>query len=102
MSKMLFGLAAMALAAIAAVPLSARADEWPTRHYIHHPGRPPVCHYANGCCCLHVTYDYHRELKYTYGWHFDPRSFDETEPFYYYGAVKRYPHYWCTYTTAWR
>ena len=48
-----------------------------------------------GCCgCLHVTYDYHRELRSTYGSHFDPRNFDQTEPHYYFGRVRTYPQYW--------
>jgi hypothetical protein len=47
------------------------------------------------CGCLHVTYDYHRELRSTFGVGFDPRNFDTTEPYFYYGAVRAYPHYWC-------
>jgi hypothetical protein len=48
-----------------------------------------------GCCgCLHVTYDYHRVLHSTYGTHFDPRNYDQTEPHYYFGRVRAYPQYW--------
>ena len=47
------------------------------------------------CGCLHVSYDYHRELRSTYGIGFDPRNFDQTEPHYYFGPVKAYPRYWC-------
>jgi hypothetical protein len=48
-----------------------------------------------GCCgCLRVTYDYHRELRSTYGTHFDPRNYDQTEPHYYFGRVRAYPQYW--------
>jgi hypothetical protein len=47
------------------------------------------------CGCLHVTYDYHRELRSTYGIAFDPRNFDETQPYYYFGPVRAYPRYWC-------
>jgi len=46
------------------------------------------------CGCLHVTYNYHRELLATYGINYDPRSFDTTEPHYFHGAVRRYPRYW--------
>jgi hypothetical protein len=50
-----------------------------------------------GCCgCLRVTYDYHRELRSTYGTHFDPRNYDQTEPHYYFGRVRAYPQYWNT------
>jgi len=47
------------------------------------------------CGCLHVTYDYHRELESTYGLGFDPRNFDQTQPYFYLGPVRAYPHYWC-------
>jgi hypothetical protein len=51
----------------------------------------PAC----GCCgCLRVTYDRHRELRSTYGAHFDPRNYDQTEPHYYFGRVRAYPQYW--------
>jgi hypothetical protein len=54
-----------------------------------YPG--PYC----GCCgCLGVTYDYHRELRSTYGAHFDPRNYDQTEPHYHYGPLRAYPQYW--------
>jgi hypothetical protein len=47
------------------------------------------------CGCVHVTYDYHRQLESTYGLGFDPRNFDQTEPYYYFGPVRAYPRYWC-------
>ena len=48
-----------------------------------------------GCCgCLGVAYDYHRELRSTYGSHFDPRNYDQTVPHYYFGRMRAYPHYW--------
>jgi hypothetical protein len=51
----------------------------------------PYC----GCCgCLNVTYDRHRELRTTFGTHFDPRNYDQTEPHYYFGPVRAYPQYW--------
>jgi hypothetical protein len=47
------------------------------------------------CGCLQVTYDYHRELRSTYGIAFDPRNFDQTQPYYYFGPVRAYPRFWC-------
>jgi hypothetical protein len=46
------------------------------------------------CGCLRVSYVYHRELRSTYGLSFDPRNFDQTEPHYYFGALRAYPRYW--------
>jgi hypothetical protein len=45
------------------------------------------------CGCLEVTYVYHRQLESTYGVGFDPRSFDTTEPYYYWGPARAYPRY---------
>jgi hypothetical protein len=45
------------------------------------------------CGCLEVSYVYHRQLESTYGVGFDPRSFDATEPYYYWGRVRAYPRY---------
>jgi len=42
------------------------------------------------------VYVYHRDLRQTYGTHFDPRNYDETEPHYYFGPVRRYVRY-CRY-----
>jgi hypothetical protein len=47
------------------------------------------------CGCVHVSYDYHRELRSTYGVAFDPRNFDQTQPYYYFGPVRAYPRFWC-------
>jgi len=47
------------------------------------------------CGCVHVSYDYHRELRSTYGIAFDPRNFDQTQPYYYFGPVRAYPRFWC-------
>jgi hypothetical protein len=58
---------------------------------------PPIHQAARSCgpCgCLHVSYVRHRELKATYGIAFDPRSYDQTEPHYFWGAVRTYPRYW--------
>ena len=61
------------------------------------PGAPSVHQAAEcgPCGCLQVTYDYHRELRSTYGLAFDPRNFDQTQPYYYFGPVRAYPQYWC-------
>jgi hypothetical protein len=47
------------------------------------------------CGCLHVSHTYHRELRSTYGLSFDPRNFDQTQPYYFLGPVRAYPRYWC-------
>lgn len=46
------------------------------------------------CGCLTITYVHHRELRSTYGIGFDPRNFDETEPHYYFGAMRAFPRYY--------
>jgi hypothetical protein len=46
------------------------------------------------CGCLHVSYDRHRGVESTYGLNFDPRNFDQTEPYFYLGKVRAYPQYW--------
>jgi hypothetical protein len=43
-----------------------------------------------------VTYVYHRDLRQTYGTGVDPRNYDETEPHYYFGPVRRYVRF-CRY-----
>ena len=53
------------------------------------------------CGCLHVSYAYHRELRSTYGLNFDPRNFDQTQPYYFLGPVRAYPRYWCD-AGSWR
>jgi hypothetical protein len=53
--------------------------------------REPMC----GCCgCLRVFYDRHRELRSTYGAHFDPRNYDQTVPRFHFGRVRGYPEYY--------
>jgi len=46
------------------------------------------------CGCFQVSYVRHRELRSTYGRNFDPRNFDQTEPYYYFGRMRTYPRYW--------
>ena len=50
--------------------------------------------YEDACGCFHWTLVRHRERLYTYGWGFDPRSFDMTEPYFYLGRMKTYVRYW--------
>ena len=38
-------------------------------------------------------YVYHRDLRQTYGTGYDARNYDETEPHYYFGPVRRYIRY---------
>jgi hypothetical protein len=82
-----------ATAGVLAVPNSAGAADLPAPppvHLRHH--RAAWC---GPCGCLHVSYDYHRELRSTYGLGFDPRNFDQTQPYYFFGPVRAYPRYWC-------
>ena len=80
-------------AGVPAVPVSAVAAELlpPAVAHVRH-------HHATLCCgscgCLHVGYVYHRELRSTYGLSFDPRNFNQTEPYYHFGRVRAYPRYW--------
>jgi hypothetical protein len=79
-------------AGVPAVPASAVAAELlPAVAHVRH-------HHATLCCgscgCLHVGYVYHRELRSTYGLSFDPRNFNQTEPYYHFGRVRAYPRYW--------
>jgi hypothetical protein len=78
---------------VLAVPVYAVAAELPlpgVAHVHHHRAVP----YCGPCGCLHVSYVYHRELRSTYGLSFDPRNFDQTEPYYHFGATRAYPRYW--------
>jgi hypothetical protein len=89
MSKPIIPALAVAIltaAGISGLPVSGVAADLPTRH-----GLTLGC---GRCGCLHVSYVYHRELESTYGLNFDPRNFDQTEPFHYLGRLKAYPRYW--------
>lgn len=93
MSKLkitMLGIGAAAAVLLAAPRTGLAADlDLPTKAS---PAREASC---GPCGCLHVTYEYHRQLELTYGLNFDPRNFDQTQPYYYMGAVKAYPRYWC-------
>jgi len=83
----------VAAAGVPAVPVSAPAAELlpPAVAHVRHHYAAPCC---DPCGCLHVSYVYHRELRSTYGLGFDPRNFDQTEPYYHFGPVRAYPRYW--------
>jgi hypothetical protein len=83
----------VAAAAVPAAPFSAVAAELlpPAATQVRHRYATPYC---GPCGCLHVSYVYHRELRSTYGLSFDPRNFDQTEPYYYFGPIRAYPRYW--------
>lgn len=76
--------AILTAAGISGMPVSGAAADLPVVH-----GQR-----CGPCGCLHVSFVRHRELESTYGLNFDPRDFDQTEPFYYLGRVRAYPRYW--------
>jgi hypothetical protein len=80
-------------AAVPAIPISAVAAELlpPAAAHVRHRYAAPYC---GPCGWLQVSYVYHRELRSTYGLSFDPRNFDQTEPYYHFGPVRAYPRYW--------
>jgi hypothetical protein len=68
------------------------------------PMGPPAAastFWCGPCGCLHVGHAYHRELRSTYGLNFDPRNFDQTQPYYFLGPVRAYSRYWCD-AVGWR
>ena len=80
-------------AGVPGLPASAVAAELlppAVAHVRHH--HVTLC--CSSCSCLHVSYVYHRELRSTYGLSFDPRNFDQSEPYYYFGRLRAYPRYW--------
>jgi hypothetical protein len=84
----------MVATSVPVVPTSTGAAELlaPSAVHARHYGAALWC---GPCGCLHVGYAYHRELRSTYGLNFDPRNFDQTQPYYYLGPVLAYPRYWC-------
>ena len=88
-SALLLGMAVAS--GVATMPSLAEAADLPVLAPMRHAGR-----WCGPCGCLHVTFVRHRELKATYGIGFDPRSYDMTEPHYYYAAVRAFPRYWVT------
>jgi hypothetical protein len=53
------------------------------------------------CGRLRVSYVYHRDLRTTYGTGFDPRNFDQTQPYFYPGHMHAYPRYWVELCGEW-
>jgi hypothetical protein len=60
---------------------------------VRHGAYAHIPRYCGPCGCLTVRYVRHRVLETTYGAAFDPRNFDTTEPYYYFGPVHRFPRY---------
>lgn len=89
MSALIVGV--VTAAGVLAVPKLATAAELQLPPPVAHVRQAAEC---GSCGCLRVSYDYHRELRTTYGTGFDPRNFDTTEPHYYFGPVRAYPQYW--------
>jgi hypothetical protein len=83
----------VAAAALPAVPVTAVTAELlpPAVAHVRQRHAAPCC---GPCGCLHVSHVYHKELRSTYGLSFDPRNFDQTEPYYHFGPVRAYPRYW--------
>jgi hypothetical protein len=93
MLKLVAWVAALGLGSLM-LAQSASGDEPPAHKRRHVRAAGPAEIYCGCCGCLGVTFDYHRELRSTYGLKFDPRNFDQTEPYYYFGRVRAYPRYW--------
>jgi hypothetical protein len=85
------GLAAIVVFGVIALPAISKAADQTIPGRVGGASHPYYCGPAG---CLRVTYEYHRELRSTYGTRFDPRNFDQTEPYYYFGRLRPYPRYW--------
>jgi hypothetical protein len=84
----------LAAAMLAGTIGSASAGEpWLRRSVGAYPAEYGECGW---CGCTAVSYVRHRELRSTYGLRFDPRNFDQTEPYHYYGRMRTYARYWPT------
>jgi hypothetical protein len=91
MSSLLVGM--VTTIGVLAISASAVAAELPPPEvtHVHHQRAVPYC---GPCGCLRVSYVYHRQLQPTYGLRFDPRNFDQTQPYYHLGPSRAYPRYW--------
>lgn len=85
--------AALIVLGVMAVIASAFGAELalPAGAQLRHRHLAPAC---RPCGCLHVSFVYHRDLRTTYGTGFDPRNFDQAQPYFYPGRVYAYPRYW--------
>jgi hypothetical protein len=84
--------AVVMVAGAMSVATSASSTELQLPERAQHSG-----HFASDCgpCgCLRVSYVYHRDVRTTYGTGFDPRNFDQTQPYFYPGRMRAYPRYW--------
>ena len=86
-------LGTLTTAGVLAAPVSAFAAEL-LLPAVAHVRYQHTAGWYGPCGCLHVSYVFHRELRSTYGLRFDPRNFDQTEPYYHFGRVRAYPRYW--------
>jgi hypothetical protein len=83
---------ALAVATLAFLPYSLRAAELESPLGVTRgPAARPVC---GPCGCLGVAQVRHRSLETTYGLGFDPRNYDQTEPYYYLGPIRSYPRFY--------
>jgi hypothetical protein len=87
MARALLAIATMGIGVLASLASSLAADLPATGRVVHQEAS------CGPCGCLRVDFDYHRELRSTYGTGFDPRNYDETQPHYYFGPVRAYPRY---------
>jgi hypothetical protein len=88
MARLFSGLSAIVALGLALLGTASAAE-------IFLPGRVAHADAVPDCRCpIHRTFVYHRELRSTYGTGFDPRNYDEAEPYYYFGPVRRYARYW--------
>jgi hypothetical protein len=93
MAKLRAGVVVLtALSSVGGWSAAAAAD----RAVVARSAAEPNRYYEDGCRCgpPNVAYVYHRDLRQTYGSHFDPRNYDQTEPHYYFGPVRRYARYY--------
>ncbi len=93
------GVGAVTTAGVLAAPVSAVAAEL-LPPAVAHVRQQHTAAWYGPCGCLHVSYVFHRELRSTYGLSFDPRNFDQTEPYYHFGALRAYPRYWVDFWPA--
>jgi hypothetical protein len=92
MSKAILTLVSIASLLPLSFPGLLRAAELPlpTREPPSVANAPSDC---GPCGCVQVTYVRHPELESTYGLGYDPRNFDTSQPYYYWGRIRAYPRY---------
>lgn len=90
-------LLAVLFASAMAVTGSVFAAELSLPTHVRHGRLASAC---GPCGCLHVTYVNHRDIRATYGTGFDPRNYDQTQPYFYPGPMRAYPRYWGYWVSA--